>query len=91
MGGIFMLASTLTKKQMVLLGASKTIAALGGGLVGGVSQSIVMTPAAMVFTSLNLNRGKKGYEHDNALTVAQRIIKEKGIGGTYWRWHGVDR
>jgi Mitochondrial carrier protein len=82
MGAIFMLGSTLTKKQMILLGASKTTAALAGGLVGGVAQSIVMTPAAMVFTSLNLNRGKKGYENDNALTVAQRIIKEKGIGGT---------
>jgi len=83
MGAIFMLGSTVTKKQVLLLGASKTIAALAGGLVGGVAQSIVMTPAAMVFTSLNLNRGKKGYENDNAITVAQRIIKEKGLRGMF--------
>jgi hypothetical protein len=38
----------------------------------------------MVFTSLNVNRGKKGYENDNALTVARRIIKEKGIMGMYY-------
>lgn len=38
----------------------------------------------MIFTSLNVNRGKKGYENDNALTVAKRIIDEKGPWGLYF-------
>lgn len=83
LGAIFMLGSSLTKKQMLLLGASKTSAALAGGLVGGIAQSIIMTPAAMVFTSLNLNRGKKGYEEDTAISVARRIIQEQGIRGMF--------
>jgi hypothetical protein len=37
----------------------------------------------MIFTSLNVNRGKKGYENDNAWTVTRRIIKEKGFLGMY--------
>ena len=43
-----------------------------------------MTPAGMIFTSLNVNKGKKGYENDNAMTVARRIIKEKGIMGLFY-------
>lgn len=78
LGAIYLLGATVTKKQVTAMGASPTIAALCGGLVGGVAQSIVMTPAGMVFTSLNLNRGKKGYENDNAWTVTKRIVKEKG-------------
>ena len=46
--------------------------------------AIVMTPAGMIFTSLNVNKGKKGYENDNALTVARRIVKEKGIMGLFY-------
>lgn len=63
---------------------SKTLAALAAGTVGGVAQAVVMTPAGMIFTSLNVNRGKKGYENDNAITVAQRIIKEKGLMGMFY-------
>jgi len=66
------------------MGGSKTLAALAGGTVGGVAQALVMTPAGMIFTSLNVNRGKKGYENDNAWTVTRRIIKEKGIKGMYF-------
>ena len=51
--------------------------------MGGVAQSIVMTPAGMIFTSLTVNRGKKGYESDTAITVTNRILKEKGILGMY--------
>jgi hypothetical protein len=43
-----------------------------------------MTPAGMIFTSLNVNQGKKGYENDNAITVAKRIIKEKGVKGLFY-------
>lgn len=84
LGAVFMLGSTLTKRQVLAMGASKTVAALCAGMVGGVAQSVVMTPAGMIFTSLNVNRGKKGYENDNALTVARRIIKEKGPFGLYY-------
>lgn len=79
-----MLGSTFTKVRMRSLGFSPTLCALGGGLVGGVAQSVIMTPAGMIFTSLNVNRGKKGYENDNALTVCKRIIGEKGFTGMYY-------
>lgn len=84
LGALFMVGSTLTKKQVLAMGASKTMAALAGGTVGGVAQAVVMTPAGMIFTSLNVNRGKKGYENDNALTVARRIVKEKGLMGMFY-------
>jgi hypothetical protein len=83
LGAVFILGSTLTKQQVLAMGASKTMAALAGGMVGGVAQSVVMTPAGMIFTSLNVNRGKKGHENDNAFTVAKRIIDEKGLLGLY--------
>lgn len=84
LGAVFILGSTLTKKQVLAMGGGPTMAALAAGLVGGVAQSVVMTPAGMIFTSLNVNRGKKGYESDNALTVAKRIIEEKGPLGLYY-------
>ena len=84
LGAFFMLGSTITKQRVLAAGGSKTIAALAGGTVGGVAQAVVMTPAGMIFTSLNANRGKKGYEGDNAIIVANRIIKEKGIRGTFF-------
>mmetsp|Transcript_31688 Transcript_31688/g.76890 ORF Transcript_31688/g.76890 Transcript_31688/m.76890 type:complete len:390 (+) Transcript_31688:187-1356(+) len=84
LGAFFILGSSLTKKQVLKMGGSKTMAALLGGTVGGVAQAVVMTPAGMIFTSLNVNKGKRGYENDNALTVARRIIKEKGITGLFY-------
>ena len=42
-----------------------------------------MTPAGLVFTSLNYNRNRKGYESDTALSVARRTLQEKGLGGMY--------
>lgn len=83
LGAIFLLGSTVTKKQILALGGSPTVAALAGGLVGGVAQSIVMTPASVIFTSLNMNKSKPGYEKDNAITVARRVISQKGILGMY--------
>lgn len=50
LGAIYLLGATVTKRQIKALGGSPTMAALCGGLVGGVAQSIVMTPAGMVFT-----------------------------------------
>lgn len=84
LGAVFILGSSITKTRMRALGASPIACSLGGGLVGGVAQSIVMTPAGMIFTSLNVNQGKKGYENDNAITVTKRILKEKGIIGMYY-------
>lgn len=83
LGAVFLVGSTATKKQVLAMGAGKNIAALAGGVVGGVAQAVVMTPAGMIFTSLNVNKGKPGYENDNAITVAKRIIEEKGIAGMY--------
>jgi hypothetical protein len=84
LGALFMLGSALTKKQVIAMGGSKTMAALAAGTVGGVAQAVVMTPAGMIFTSLNVNRGKKGYENDNAITVVKRIIEEKGVKGMFY-------
>lgn len=36
-----------------------------------------------MFTSLNLNRGKPGYENDNAWRVCKRIVQRDGILGLY--------
>jgi len=83
LGAVFILGSSITKTRMQAMGASPIACSLGGGLVGGVAQSVVMTPAGMIFTSLNVNQGKKGYENDNAITVTRRILKEKGIRGMY--------
>jgi len=82
-GAVFMLASTITKKQIRLLGGSATSAALAGGLVGGIAQAIVMTPAGLIFTSLNYNKKRPGFENDNAISVTRRIVREKGIAGMY--------
>jgi Mitochondrial carrier protein len=83
LGALFLVGATAAKKQTLAMGGSSTMAALTGGLAGGLAQAIVMTPAGMVFTSLNLNRGKKGYENDNAITVTKRIFKEKGLSGMF--------
>jgi hypothetical protein len=84
LGALFLIGSTAAKKQTLAMGGTPTMAALTGGLVGGLAQAIVMTPAGMVFTSLNLNRGKKGYENDNAMIVTKRILKEKGLSGMFY-------
>ena len=70
-------------KNWKILIATPIMASLAGGLVGGLAQAIVMTPAGMVFTSLNVNKNKPGYENDNAISVTRRIIKEKGIKGMF--------
>lgn len=84
MGAFFLLGSSVAKKQVLAMGGGRNLAALAGGTVGGLAQTVVMQPAGMIFTSLNVNQGKKGYENDNALTVARRIIKEKGLQGLFY-------
>jgi len=83
LGAVFLVGSAATKNQVLKMGAGKNLAALCGGVVGGVAQAVVMTPAGMVFTSLNVNKGKPGYENENAYTVTKRIIEEKGFKGMY--------
>mmetsp|Transcript_18821 Transcript_18821/g.27502 ORF Transcript_18821/g.27502 Transcript_18821/m.27502 type:complete len:379 (-) Transcript_18821:85-1221(-) len=83
LGAVFLVGSAATKNQALAMGAGKNMAALAGGVVGGVAQAVIMTPAGMVFTSLNVNKGKPGYENDTAVTVAQRIMDEKGIKGMF--------
>lgn len=81
MGGIFLIASQAVKTRALVMGLPPTVAALAGGLVGGLAQSIVMTPCSLLFTSVNLHRGKPGFE--SASSVARRIIQENGIAGMY--------
>jgi hypothetical protein len=83
-GALFLVASATTKRQCLQrFGASNTVAALAGGIVGGVAQSLVMTPAGLVFTSLHSNKHRKGYENENAFKVTRRIVAEKGFFGLY--------
>ena len=82
-GAVFMLASSVTKTQLRAWGGSPTTAALLGGLVGGVAQASVMTPAGLVFTSLNYHRGQPGHEEDTAWTVIRRIVSTQGLAGMY--------
>jgi hypothetical protein len=57
-GAIFMLTSTITKSQLRRVAVvPPTVAALAGGLVGGIAQAAIMTPAGLVFTALNSQRG----------------------------------
>ena len=84
LGALFMLGSAVTKKRVLAMGGSPTMAALMAGTVGGILQATVMTPAGMIFTSLNVNGNTPGYENDNAMTVARRIIKKKGVKGMYF-------
>lgn len=83
LGAAFMVGSVPVKNQVLALTGSPVAGSLAGGIVGGLAQAIVMTPAGMIFTSLNVNKGKPGYENDNALIVTKRIVKEKGIGGMF--------
>ena len=83
MGGVFLVASAATKKQVFAMGGSKTMAAFTAGVVGGVAQAIIMTPCGMVFTSLNVNKEKPGYENDNAITAAKRIMDKDGLKGLF--------
>ena len=84
LGAVFMLSSTAIKTRVMAVGGSPTMAALAGGLVGGIAQAVVMTPSGLIFTSLNLNKGKKGHEQDTAISVTRRIIKENGLRGMFY-------
>jgi len=76
-GALFLAGSTMTKKYMINLGIEKNIAAICGGMVGGVAQAVVMTPAGMIFTALNTG------EDETTLGICKRIIQEKGVKGMY--------
>lgn len=78
-GALFLAGSTTTKKYLIGQGVDKSIAALSGGLVGGVIQAIVMTPAGLVFTALNVNKDND----ETAISICKRIVQEKGVMGMY--------
>ena len=81
---MFLVSSTFTKAQIKAIGGGSMIAALCGGLVGGIAQALIMTPSGLVFTSLNVNRGTPGHEHDNAISVTSHILGERGLSGMYF-------
>jgi hypothetical protein len=76
---MFVAGSTATKKLILANGGSSTLAALCGGCVGGIAQSLIMTPAGVIFTTLNVHRNQ-GY---NAWTVTKQIWEDRGIRGMY--------
>jgi hypothetical protein len=82
-GGLFLVGSAFTKSQLIKLGVPPTLAALSGGVIGGIAQSVAMTPAGMIFTALHANKGKPGHENDNAVSITRRIVREKGFFGLY--------
>lgn len=83
LGALYLVGSTGTKKAVFKATGSSTLAALVGGCMGGVAQAFVMTPAGLVFTSLNVNKKTPGHEKDNAIVVTRRIIEQKGLLGMY--------
>ena len=87
-GACFLVASRFTQRQLVAVGGvPPTVAALAGGLVGGVAQAVVMTPAGMVFTTLQHRRATRrpndGKEKDTAWTVTSQLLRDRGVGGLY--------
>jgi hypothetical protein len=81
---MFVAGSTATKRMILANGGSSTVAALCGGCVGGIAQALIMTPAGVIFTTLNVNQGREGYNRkNNALVVTKAIWKERGIRGLY--------
>ncbi len=84
-GAMFVAGSTATKRMILANGGSSTLAALCGGCVGGIAQALIMTPAGVIFTTLNVNQGREGYNrnNNNALLVTKAIWKERGIRGLY--------
>jgi len=82
-GALFLAGSLGTKRIILANGGSSTLAAQCGGFVGGIVQTLIMTPAGMIFTSLNVNKDIPGYEHENAWLVTKRIMKQTGIRGMY--------
>jgi hypothetical protein len=81
---MFVAGSTATKRMILANGGSTTLAALCGGCVGGIAQALIMTPAGVIFTTLNVNQGREGYNRkNNALVVTKAIWKERGIRGLY--------
>lgn len=79
-GAVFMLTSAATKTQLKKFGAAPTLAALAGGLVGGVAQASVMTPAGLIFTALNSQDKKR---KESSIDIVRRVVQERGIGGMY--------
>lgn len=83
MGAAFMVASAATKTQVMKFGGSTLTASLASGVIGGIAQAVIMTPSGMIFTSLNVNKGKPGYENDTTISVIKRIVDEKGVKGLF--------
>jgi Mitochondrial carrier protein len=81
-GGCFMVGSRLTKTRLTALRASAPVAALCGGLVGGIAQAVIMTPAGLIFTTLNCQKGKPGADID-AAAVVRRVVREHGPTGLF--------
>ena len=82
-----MLSSRVTKAQLQALGAGSTVAALGGGLVGGMAQALIMTPCGMVFTSLNVQQQTTKPSDTTTTTTAwsvtRRLVEDRGVAGLY--------
>lgn len=77
LGALFLAGSTATKNQVLRMGGSKTVAALCGGVVGGVVQAFVMTPAGLIFTGVNND------PDSNSAQLTIKILKEKGVMGLF--------
>jgi len=56
-GGLFVVTSSATRKTIICRGGSPVLASLLGGLIGGLSQTIVMAPSTQIFTSTSANVG----------------------------------
>lgn len=79
MGAIFLAGSAATKRQVLRVRPnSRNLAALAGGVVGGVAQAFIMTPAGLIFTAVNSSE-----EDVSSLKVMTDIIKQRGPLGLF--------
>ena len=76
MGACLFAGSTTTKSVLLKFGAEPTLAALCGGAVGGVAQTVVMGPTALLLTT-GLTNGKTMMEN------AKAIVARDGPAGLY--------
>ena len=79
MGAIFLAGSAAAKRQVLRVRPnSRNLAALAGGLVGGVAQAFIMTPAGLIFTAVNSSD-----DDMSSFQVMTNIIKQRGPLGLF--------
>jgi len=79
MGAIFLAGSAAARNQVLRVRPhSRNLAALAGGLVGGVAQAFIMTPAGLVFTAVNSSE-----DEVSSAKIVSDIMEKRGPLGLF--------